>query len=519
MHRRARGIEGSCAQQRQRVCCVEADLGADCGWWSVASRASGEASRRKYVRHDEWLTRIIGVASRDPLGIRASHAIDESFVVYRQHRRQPEVRGIDDWRTRGNQLRAQRIATLRFLVASQVDAKPIATIGRVTAMTFGPHRRHRDRVHDIDSRLRHMTSLPRPPQPRPPRPRRRARELGLTFGSRPTGPNNAITDVPGVRVGHATVWHGEGAEPIARTGVTAIVLDDLAALFARPMAAAPAVLNGAGELTGAITMAEWGTIETPIMLTATSSVGRVCDGVVDELYAAGASEVVVPVVGECDDSHLDNFRRRWVTAEHAREAITKATTGAVAEGAIGAGAGMVTMGFKAGIGTASRHIPEFGTVGVLLLCNFGSRADLRIGGVHIGPRLLEYTAEPATPPGGSCIGIVCTDIPLDARQLGRVATRVGLGLARCGAVAHHGSGDIFCAVSTTNRVPRRAKGLTNIELLGDGSIDAVFAAVVDATEEAVCNALFVADTVAGVDGTVVPGLPVDQVLRMLARGG
>lgn len=352
--------------------------------------------------------------------------------------------------------------------------------------------------------------------PRPPKPRKRAREIGLSFGSWPTGPSNAITDVPGVRVGHVTVWHGEGTEPIARTGVTAIVLDDPAALFARPMAAAPAVLNGAGELTGAITMAEWGTIETPIMLTATSSVGRVCDGVVDEMYAAGANEVVAPVVGECDDSHLDEFRRRWVTVAHAREAIVKATTGPVAEGAIGAGAGMVTMGFKAGIGTASRHIPEFGTVGVLLLCNFGSRADLRIGGVHIGPQLLDYAAS-STPPGGSCIGIVCTDIPLDARQLRRVATRVGLGLARCGAVAHHGSGDIFCAVSTTNRVPRRAKGLTNVDLLGDGSIDAVFASVVDATEEAVCNALFVADTVAGVDGTIIPGLPVDRVLQLLTQ--
>jgi D-aminopeptidase len=300
--------------------------------------------------------------------------------------------------------------------------------------------------------------------------------------------------------------------------VTAIVLDDPADLFARPMAAAPAVLNGAGELTGSIEMAEWGVIETPIMLTGTSSVGRVSDGVVDELYAVGADEVVIPVVGECDDSHLDEFRRRWVTAAHAREAITTATTGAVAEGAVGAGAGMVTMGFKAGIGTSSRFLADMGTVGVLLLCNFGSRVDLRIGGVQVGAKLTDPAAG-VTPPGGSCLGVVCTDIPLDARQLRRVATRIGLGLARCGAVAHHGSGDIFCAVSTTNRVPRRAKGLTSVELLGDGSIDAVFAAVVDATEEAVCNALFVADTVVGVDGTVIPGLPVDRVLDLIAASG
>lgn len=350
----------------------------------------------------------------------------------------------------------------------------------------------------------------------PPSPRPRARELGLRFGSLPTGPLNALTDVPGIRVGHVTVWHGEGDEPIARTGVTAVVLDEPAALFARPMAAGSAVLNGAGELTGTITMREWGILETPIMLTATSAVGRVFDGVVDEFIAAGVNAVVAPVVGECDDSHLDDFRQRWVTAHHARTALATATAGPVAEGAIGAGAGMVTMGFKAGIGTASRQLPGVGTVGVLLLCNFGSRPDLRINGVHVGPRLAEFATTP-TPPGGSCIGVVCTDAPLDARQLRRVATRVGLGLARCGAVAHHGSGDIFCAVSTSNRVPRRAQGVTTAQLLGDGSIDALFTAVVDATEEAVCNALFVADTVVGVGGTVIPGLPVERVMELLGE--
>jgi D-aminopeptidase len=317
------------------------------------------------------------------------------------------------------------------------------------------------------------------------------------------------------------VWHGDGAEPIARTGVTAIVPDDPAALFAHPMPAAPAVLNGAGELTGTIEMTEWGVLETPILLTGTSAVGRVADGVVDELFAAGADEVVIPVVGECDDSHLDDMRRRWVTAAHAREALAAATGGPVPEGVVGAGTGMVTMGHKAGIGTASRHLPGVGTVGVLLLCNFGALRDLRLGGVMVGQALA--AAAGANPPaptldqGGSCIGVVCTDIPLDARQLARVAKRVGLGLARVGSVAHHGSGDIFCAVSTANRQPRNATGVVALELLADGSLNDVFAAVVDATEEAVCNALFVADTVVGVGGTVVPGLPVEQVLGLLAR--
>jgi D-aminopeptidase len=359
-----------------------------------------------------------------------------------------------------------------------------------------------------------MTSLP-------PLPRARARDLGLTFGSYATGPNNAITDVTGVRVGHVTVWHGGGDEPIARTGVTAIVPDDPAALFAHPMPAAPAVLNGAGELTGTIEMTEWGVLETPILLTGTSSVGRVSDGVVDELFAAGVDEVVIPVVGECDDSHLDDMRRRWVTAAHAREALAAATDGPVAEGVVGAGCGMVTMGHKAGIGTSSRHLPGVGTVGVLLLCNFGALRDLRIGGVMVGESLaVDRAAVPPAPTldqGGSCIGVVITDIPLDARQLARVARRVGLGLARTGSVAHNGSGDIFCAISTANRLSRNATGLASIELLADGSIDDVFAAVVDATEEAVCNALCVADTVTGVDGHVVPGLPVERMLQLINR--
>ena len=362
----------------------------------------------------------------------------------------------------------------------------------------------------------------------PPHPRQRPRDLGLRFGRFATGPHNAITDVPGVRVGHVTVWHGEGDEPIARTGVTAIVPDSPIDMFRRPMPAAPAVLNGAGELTGTIEMSEWGVLETPILLTGTSSVGRVADGVVDELFAADVDEVVIPVVGECDDSHLDDMRRRWVTAAHAREALAAATDGPVAEGAVGAGSGMVTMGFKAGIGTASRVLPGFGTVGVLLLANFGSLRDLRIGGALVGEVLAADAAAAAaadsraTPPaptldqGGSCLGVVITDIPLDARQLRRVAQRVGLGLARVGSVAHHGSGDIFCAVSTANRQPRDAAGHVTLELLADGSLDDVFTAVVDASEEAVCNALFVADTVTGVGGHVVPGLPVDRVLELLA---
>jgi D-aminopeptidase len=350
-----------------------------------------------------------------------------------------------------------------------------------------------------------------------PLPRLRARDHGLTFGSLPTGPHNAITDVPGVKVGHVTLWQGEHPDPVARTGVTAIVPTDPAALFARPMPAATAVLNGAGELTGSVEIAEWGILETPILLTGTSSVGRVSDGVVDELFAAGVDEVVIPVVGECDDSWLDDMRRRWVTAEHARQALAAAAGGPVAEGVVGAGTGMIAMGHKAGIGTSSRTIEGVGTVGVLLLCNFGSRDQLRLGGRLIGEQLQvdHDAAAPTVDRGGSCLGVVITDIPLDARQLQRVARRVGLGLARVGSIAHHGSGDIFLAVSTANRLPRDVEGRVSIELMGDGSLNDVFTAVVDATEESVANALFVADTVSGVDDHVVPGLPVARVLELL----
>lgn len=375
-----------------------------------------------------------------------------------------------------------------------------------------------------------LVSVPRAPSPAhvrshvaspvmpSPAPRPRARSYGLRFGDLPTGAHNAITDVPGVRVGQVTVWHGDGDEPIARTGVTAIVPDAPLEMFRRPMAAAPAVLNGAGELTGSVAMAEWGLLETPIVLTGTSSVGRAYDAVVDEMYDAGADEVVIPVVGECDDSWLDDFRRRWVTTAHVREALSIAHDGPVAEGPVGAGTGMVTMGYKAGIGTASRVIDGLGTIGVLLLCNFGGRRQMRIGGVPVGELLPpDDEAAPTLDTGGSCLGVVMTDLPLDARQLARVAKRIGMGLARVGSVAHHGSGDIFCAVSTTNRLARRVGGRVAVELVGDGSMNDVFPAVVDAAEEAVCNALFVADTVAGVDGTVVPGLPLDQVLPLLAR--
>jgi len=358
----------------------------------------------------------------------------------------------------------------------------------------------------------------------PPTARRRARDLGFSFGAFPTGRHNAITDVPGVRVGHVTIWKGgdggsggglNETEAIARTGVTAIVPCDLLDLFQRPLAAGPAVLNGAGELTGSLQMAEWGLLETPIVLTSTSAVGRAYDATVDAMFASGADDVVVPVVGECDDSWLDDMTRRWVTTDDARRAIDGAVAGPVAEGVVGAGTGMVTMGYKGGIGTASRFVEGLGTVGVLVVANFGGSRLLRLGGVCVGDILAdERESAPTLDTGGSCIGVVLTDAPLDSRQLTRVARRMGLGLARVGSVAHHGSGDIFCAASTSSRLPRHASGRVTVELVADRSLNDMFTAVVDATEEAVTNALFVADTVTGVLGHTAPGLPVDRVLEL-----
>jgi D-aminopeptidase len=349
----------------------------------------------------------------------------------------------------------------------------------------------------------------------PPPPRRRARACGLEFGSIPTGSHNAITDVPGVRVGHVTLWKdpdSDGNGAVARTGVTAIVLDDVSEMFRRPMAAGVAVLNGAGELTGSIEMREWGILETPIVLVSTNNVGRAYDAVVDAVLESGIDDVVIPVVGECDDSSLDDVRARSLSVAHVREALETAADGAVAEGVVGAGCGMITMGHKAGIGTASRVVGT-GTVGVMLLCNFGGARLLRVGGMVVGPRLGD--SAPPLDTGGSCIGVVVTDVSLDARQLERVARRVGLGLARLGSVAHHGSGDIFCAVSTANRVDRDARGTRTVTVLADAELSDIFTAVVDATEEAVTNALFVADTVIGRDGFVAEGLPVDQILEWL----
>ena len=355
-----------------------------------------------------------------------------------------------------------------------------------------------------------------PPAARGPR----LRELGVRIGTLDTGPANAITDVAGVRVGHVTVWRDEpGGRGIARTGVTAIVPGD--DLFASPVPAGAAVLNGAGEMTGFVSVSEWGVIETPVYLTSTMAVGRVFDGAVSAAVAAdaavGTEDVVVPVVAECDDSWLSHSAVVQVEADDAGRAVAAARGGGVDEGAVGAGTGMVCFDWKGGIGTASRVVPEVdATIGVLVLANFGIASELRVDGVPVGRTLEPDQARSRA--AGSCIAIVATDAPLAHVQLTRLARRAGLGLGRTGSVAHHGSGEIFLAFATAGRRPRDEIGLRDASF-ADGDLDWLFAAAVDATEEAVLNSMWAAPDVPGRDGRVASGLPHEPVLGLLRDAG
>lgn len=344
----------------------------------------------------------------------------------------------------------------------------------------------------------------------PPAPRPRARDLGIEIGARPPGPTNSIVDVAGVRVGHVTRWEGD----TTRTGVTAVVPGDLADVWWRPMAYGTAVLNGTGELTGSLKAAEWGQLETPILLTSTGAVGRGYDALVDAVFEAvpeaGDDHLLIPVVGECDDSWLDEARRRAVTVDDCRRAIAEASTDAPALGVVGAGTGMVSFGVKGGIGSASRRVDELdATVGVLLLANHGDLPELTVAGEPVGRRLrAEGFVDAWAEPEGSCVVIVATDAPLDAHGCTRLARRAGLGLARGGSIAHHGSGEIFGAFSTAVRGERRPSGPTaSHEVVYHRAIDALFGAAVEAVEEAALDALLVSDTVTGFRGHTAPGLP------------
>jgi len=372
---------------------------------------------------------------------------------------------------------------------------------------------------------------PSPPPPSSPRPpRRRLRELGIPIGRFPTGRWNGITDVRGVRIGHQTLVAGEGPlEPgkgPVRTGVTAIVPHDN--VFYERMLAGAFVLNGAGEVAGLTQVTEWGLLETPILLCNTMSVGKVSDAAVRWMIKrypgiGGEYDVVIPVVGECDDSWLNDAAGRHIHSDHVYRAIEGAQSGPVAEGSVGAGTGMITCGFKAGIGTASRRVPaEVGSdmLGVLVLTNFGLMPSLRLDGVPIGEQLAPKFRHLATRTSsyGSIITVVATDAPLLPSQLTRLAKRAALGIGRVGSYAAHGSGEILISFSTANKLPRVTKKMTTrIEVALDTALDHLYEAVVECTEEAILNALCMASEMAGQGGNFAPALPLTDTLELYRR--
>ncbi|MDF1564096.1 MAG: P1 family peptidase [Deltaproteobacteria bacterium] len=361
--------------------------------------------------------------------------------------------------------------------------------------------------------------------------RKRAREIGIAPGRYQPGKCNAITDVAGVRVGHSTIIRGHGAHKAGkgpvRTGVTAI-LPNAGNIFYERVVGGGFVLNGAGEISGLTQVMEWGLIETPILLTNTLSVGAVSEGTVKymvEHYPGIGKEhdVLIPVVGECDDSFLNDIAGRHVRSANVYEAIQTATDGPVAEGNVGGGTGMVCSDFKGGIGTSSRRLPrEDGgyKVGVLVMSNFGRMVDLRMDGVPVGALLApDYVKqEKRRTIYGSIITVVATNAPLLPHQIARLCKRAALGIGRVGSYAAHGSGEIVIGFSTANTVPRQTRKMEyRVRALLDPRMDPLYAATIEATEEAILNALCMAETMEGIDGHLAPELPLDRVQEIIAR--
>ena len=367
--------------------------------------------------------------------------------------------------------------------------------------------------------------------------RPRARDMGIAPGRLSPGPLNAITDVAGVRVGHTTLVQGEGqlvpgVGPI-RTGVTA-VLPHGGDLFLDKVVGVVHTINGFGEVTNAEQVAEMGVLEGPVMITNTVNVARVADAVIDWAQARNPAMGVTtwdisPIVAECSDMYLNDIRGRHVRAEHVFAAIESACEGPVEEGCVGAGTGMSCYGFKGGVGTSSRVVPaEAGgyAVGVLVVSNFGNRERLTIDGVPVGHLLVGWpetaAVEPTGPQGGSIVIVLATDAPLSERQLGRLAKRVAHGLARTGSFAGTTSGDFVIAFTTANHVAHEGPGLSHSMTCITESwqiINPLFEAVVEATEEAVLNSLFRAQTVVGRDNHVRYALPLERVVEIMHQYG
>ena len=347
---------------------------------------------------------------------------------------------------------------------------------------------------------------------------KRARDLGLEIGVMDPGRYNAITDVPGIAVGHQTVIEGDNV----RTGVTAIIphQDNV---FQNKVPAGIFLGNGFGKLMGFSQVEELGNIETPIVLTNTLSVPTAASALIKyTLDMKGNEDVrsVNPVVGETNDGYLNDIRGQHIKESHVLAALEKAKSGEVAEGNVGAGTGTVCFGFKGGIGTSSRILPsDLGgyTVGVLVQTNFGG--TLTIDGLQLYKALERYPFKSSIDDSdGSCMIVVATNAPIDSRNLKRFAKRAFLGLGRTGGIASNGSGDYIIAFSTdtSSRIPYRSTGeLLNSQLLHNDQATPLFMAVIEATEEAIINALLAAETMTGFQGRTVAELPVKMLERML----
>ncbi|HSZ60936.1 MAG TPA: P1 family peptidase [Terriglobales bacterium] len=358
-------------------------------------------------------------------------------------------------------------------------------------------------------------------------PRPRASDLGLKVGVLPTGPLDAITDVAGVEVGQTTIIRGDNI----RTGVTAI-LPHSGNLYREKVPGAIFVGNGFGKLAGSTQVDEMGDIETPILLTSTTSVPRVADALISYMLALPGNEDVLsinPVVGETNDGWLSDIRGRHITPDDVFAAVKNAKGGPVEEGAVGAGTGTVVFGWKGGIGTSSRRLPaSLGgyTVGVLVQTNFGG--VLTIAGAPVGQELGQYylrkelqaasgSSNNKDKADGSCMIVVATDAPLDARNLKRLAARALLGVARTGSSASNGSGDYAIAFSTALqvRIHSSDKAPTrNVEVMTNDAMSPLFEAVIEATEEAVYNSMFKATTTTG-NGHTVEAVPIEKTVEIL----
>ncbi|MDQ3278881.1 MAG: P1 family peptidase [Bacteroidota bacterium] len=350
---------------------------------------------------------------------------------------------------------------------------------------------------------------------------KRAKNIGLSIGVLPSGKWNAITDVEGVQVGHTTLVKGDSI----RTGVT-VVLPHTGNLFQQKVPAAVYVGNGFGKLAGTTQIKELGNLESPVVLTNTLSVATALDAVIEYTLAQRGNESVQSVnavVGETNDSYLNDIRGRHVTKQDVAQALQQAGSGPVEEGAVGAGTGTVCFGFKGGIGTASRKLPQVlggYTIGVLVQTNFGG--VLQIDGVPVGEELKKYYLSDRlnNPVDGSCMIVVATDAPLDSRNLERLAKRAFMGLAKTGGIASNGSGDYVIAFSTDPalRIPHQSsEAKQSATVLRNDDVSPLFLAAIEATEEAIINSLLAAKTVTGKEGRTVEALPQDGLLSILKK--